>query len=310
MTGGNPASDSSTRGPAAPAWITPLVEAHDVDFGRLLIRRASGGRLLLPVGPCLLRLDGRVVLVDAGFDPGLPERVDGVDWQPPERTPRQQLEQLGLSADDISDVVLTHLHDDHGGGVFDRERGEAVYPNARLHVQELALWQGLDRVARGGERFVSPELLEWLLQHPLTVLHQGDWRLCEELGVWHTGGHTPGHQLALAGEGRLEWVDEPHRRRLAWMPGLDGGAGDLLLGGDLLSLKACLHPDFRTSSDVEPERARECRADLADAVAAGLACWLYHGSAGRRVWRAGSEYRQEGSRTSRSVEGNQSGETK
>jgi len=291
MTGGNPASDSSTRGPAAHAWITALVEARELDFGRLLIRRSSGGRLLLPVGPCLLRLDHRAVLVDAGFDPGLAQRVEGVDWQPPEHTPREQLEALGLSPDDISDVVLTHLHDDHGGGVFDRERGAAVYPNARLHVQELALWQGLDRVARGGERFVSPELLEWLLAHPLTMLHQGDWRLCDSLAVWHTGGHTPGHQIALAGEGRLEWTGGTDGRRLRWRPGPDGGAGDLLLGGDLLSLKASLHPEFRSSSDVEPQRARERREDLAAGVAAGLACWLYHGSAGRRVWRARDDNR-------------------
>jgi glyoxylase-like metal-dependent hydrolase (beta-lactamase superfamily II) len=285
MADGSSAGDSPNHAHTTPEWKTLSVDAHEVDFGRLLIRRNSGGRLLLPVGPCLLRLESRVVLVDAGFDPGLAERVDGVDWQPPQRTTQEQLEALGLTPDDVSDVVLTHLHDDHGGGVFDRVRGEAVYPNARLHVQELALWRGLDRVARGGERFVSPELLEWLLTHPLTVLHQGDWRLCGSLAVWHTGGHTPGHQVALAGEGQLAWLGEGDSRHLAWEPGPDGGRGDLLLGGDLLSLKACLHPDFRTSSDVEPERARERRADLATAVGAGLACWLYHGSAGRRVWR-------------------------
>jgi len=270
----------------------PHFDFHSLDFGRLLIRRSNGGRLLLPVGPCLLRLDGRVVLVDAGFDPGLPERVDGVDWQPPDRTSRQQLEQLGLSPDDISDVVLTHLHDDHGGGVFDRERGGAVYPNARLHVQELALWRGLDRVARGGERFVSAELLEWLDAWPLTVRHHGDWRLCPFVSAYHSGGHTPGHQIVLAGEGCLQ-RSPAHERMpaladveggLTWQP-VGDGSGDLLLGGDLLSLKACFDPAFRTSSDVEPERAHRCRQELAAASRQGLCCYLYHGSAGRRVWR-------------------------
>lgn len=268
----------------------PFGEVHELDFGRLVIPRANGGRLLLPVAPCLLRLAGRVVLVDAGFDPGLAERVDGVEWQRPPREPRAQLEALGLTVDDVADVVLTHLHDDHGSGVFDREREQPVFPNARLHVQELALWRGLDRAARGGERFVSPVLLDWLLQTPRAVHHHGDWRLCDELAVWHTGGHTPGHQVVLAGDGRLSWREDPAggEARLDWSPAGDG-SGDLLLAGDLLSLKACFHPDFRTSSDLEPERARARRAQLAEAAARGLTCYLYHGSPGRRVWRPGQE---------------------
>ncbi len=269
--------------------VFPFGEAHELDHGRLLFQRSGGGRLLLPVAPCLLRLAGRVVMVDAGFDPGLAERVDGVEWQRPAHDLRTQLAALGLTPDDIGDVILTHLHDDHASGVFDREREDAVFPNARIHVQELALWQGLDRAARGGERFVSPVLLDWLLQAPCAVHHHGDWRLCDEVAVTHSGGHTPGHQIVLAGDGHLSRVADPAggEERLRWEMEGDG-AGDLLLGGDLLSLKACFHPDFRTSSDVEPERARERRADLAAASARGLACYLYHGSPGRRIWRLGT----------------------
>gem|GEM_PF-2821975 len=277
------------------AVIQPLFDFHSLDFGRLLFRRADGSRLLLPVAPCVLRLVDRVVLVDAGFDPGLAGRVDGVEWQRPAKDPLEQLSELGITADDVGDVILTHLHDDHGGGVFDRARQAPVFPNARLHVQELALWRGLDRVARGGERFVSGELLEWLDTWPLTERHHGDWRLCDELGVYHTGGHTPGHQIALIGEGRLLRISQddddgsvavpPVELGLRWQPGGDGGAGDLLLGGDLLSLKACFDAGFRTSSDVEPERALLRRQELAAASRAGLRCYLYHGTTGRRLTR-------------------------
>lgn len=259
----------------------PLFAAHEIDFGRLLIQRAAGGRLLLPVAPCLLRMTERVVLVDAGFDPGLAQRLAGVDWQPPSFALDRQLEVLGLTRDDVSDVILTHLHDDHAGGVFDRERGAPVFPNARLHLQELALWRGLDRVARGGERFISAELLEWLGDWPLAVRHHGDWELGGEIQVRHTGGHTPGHQVVLAGEGRLRRGGEGD---LAWERTGDGG-GDLLLGGDLLSLKAAFNPAFRTSSDLEPEVARTRRRELATAADSGLACYLYHGVVGKRFRR-------------------------
>jgi glyoxylase-like metal-dependent hydrolase (beta-lactamase superfamily II) len=257
----------------------------ELDFGRLRIERRGGGRLLLPVAPCLLRQSERVVLVDAGFDAGLAERVPGVEWLRPPRDLAAQLEALGLRPDDVSDVVLTHLHDDHASGVLDHAGGGAAYPNARLHVQELALWRGFERVARGGERFVSFELLEWLDEWPLTVRHHGDWRLCEGIAVYHTGGHTPGHQAVLAGGGALE---RRAAEALEYRPA--GGdptraTDDLLLAGDLLSLKACFDPAFRTSSDVEPGRALARRQDLAAAARAGLNCYLYHGSPGRRIWR-------------------------
>lgn len=271
--------------------VFPLFEACELDFGRLRILRRTGGRLLLPVAPCLLRLTDRVVLVDAGFDPGLAERVEGVEWQRPERDLPRQLADLGLTPDDVGDVVLTHLHDDHASGVFDRVREAPVFPNARLHLQELALWQGLDRVARGGERFVSGTLLDWLGSWPLTVLHHGDWRLCDEVQVSHTGGHTPGHQIVLAGGGTIERRPAPDGDDVLAYGASDGdrvrAGDDLLLGGDLLSLKACFDPAFRTSSDVEPERALARRQQLATAAAAGLACYLYHGAPGRRFWRPG-----------------------
>ncbi len=268
----------------------PLFEIHSLDFGRLLFRRANGSRLLLPVAPAVVRLVDRVVLVDAGFDPGLAGRVEGVEWQRPARDPHDQLKDLGLTVDDVADVILTHLHDDHGGGVFHRQQQAPVFPNARIHVQELALWRGLDRVARGGERFVSGELLEWLDEWPLTQRHHGDWKLCQELSACHTGGHTPGHQVVLLGDGALErdivqgTAGAEVDGGLRWRP-VGDGSGDLLLGGDLLSLKACFDPAFRTSSDVEPERALLRRQELAEAARQGLCCYLYHGSTGRRLWR-------------------------
>jgi glyoxylase-like metal-dependent hydrolase (beta-lactamase superfamily II) len=237
----------------------PGFVATPLDFGRLRIRRSDGRRLLLPVAPCLLQFHGRAVLVDAGFDAGLERRVDEVEWLRPPRDLIEQLSALGLWPDDIGDVILTHLHDDHAGGVLDGASGRPVFPNARIHLQERALEQGFARLARGGERFISGELLEWLAASPLTVRHEGAWSLCEGLGALHSGGHTPGHQVVLAGRGRLTRPDP--QGAIAHQPPEDGE--DLLLGGDLLPLAAAFEPGFRTSSDAEPEAALARRRELA-----------------------------------------------
>lgn len=260
-----------------------LLEAHPIDFGRLRIRRKDGRWMLLPVAPCLLKIGSRAVLVDAGFDPGLEKRVDGVEWRRPKADLVEQLGALGLWPDDVADVILTHLHDDHASGVLDHATGRPVFPNARVHVQDLALWKGLERVARGGERFVSGELLEHLASSPSTVGHHGDWSLCEGVGVFHSGGHTPGHQIVYAGTGALRRPD-PAGGFVHEPPAADG---DLLLAGDLLSLKVCFDPGFRTSSDVDPETALLRRRELARL--SGVAHYLYHAPPSGRFHRQEAE---------------------
>ena len=42
----------------------------------------------------------------------------------------------GVSPDDINHVVLTHMHNDHVGGLVDGA-GAAVFRNAQLHVAEV-----------------------------------------------------------------------------------------------------------------------------------------------------------------------------
>jgi len=45
----------------------------------------------------------------------------------PEETAVRQIERLGFSPEDVSDIVLTHMHFDHCGGIPD-------FPHARVHV--------------------------------------------------------------------------------------------------------------------------------------------------------------------------------
>ena len=73
----------------------------------------------------LLKGPGRRVLVDAGF-----YRQKFLDsWKPADyRRPSDALRGLGLSADSITDVIVSHVHWDHLDGAD-------LFPNARVWIQ-------------------------------------------------------------------------------------------------------------------------------------------------------------------------------
>ncbi|GAA3591263.1 N-acyl homoserine lactonase family protein [Nonomuraea rosea] len=138
--------------------------------------------------------DEHTVVVDTGIAPGRAARVPGIDYR---CSPVTALAELGVSAESVDHVVLTHLHYDHTGTA--RE-----FPRARYVVQqaELDYWSGpwAGRIAR--ER--------WLLEDgDLAHLRaagkegrvravDGDAPVVPGLSVHLVGGHTAGMQVVRA----------------------------------------------------------------------------------------------------------------
>jgi len=72
------------------------------------------------------REDGRPVLFDAGF-----HRKEFLDaWNPSSFvTPAEAVRRFGVSPDSIGDVIVSHVHWDHMGGID-------LFPNARIWIQK------------------------------------------------------------------------------------------------------------------------------------------------------------------------------
>lgn len=84
----------------------------------------------------LLRGHGRTIVVDAGNgDKMSPKQREIYQIESREGRLLQSLSQLGCQADDVTDVLLTHLHFDHCGGLT-RADGSLTFPRARHYVQE------------------------------------------------------------------------------------------------------------------------------------------------------------------------------
>ncbi len=82
---------------------------------------------------------GRGMLVDAGIG-----KLLGLDGKPllTAGFTAASLRAAGIAPGEVETVLVSHIHPDHIGGLFD-EDDQAVFPNARYHVsrEELAFWE-------------------------------------------------------------------------------------------------------------------------------------------------------------------------
>ena len=76
----------------------------------------------------VLKSEKDVIVVDTGYDYDEAKRRD----RPIQRAPYEALKAINIEASDVTDVIITHLHYDHAGGLKD-------FPNAKFHLQETEM---------------------------------------------------------------------------------------------------------------------------------------------------------------------------
>lgn len=136
----------------------------------------------------LLRQGERVILVDTGYD----EAEGSARQRPIRMDARTALAPMGLTPEDITEVIVTHLHYDHAGGLH-------LFPNAKLHMQavEMAFATG-PQMCCDGQRaaYTADHVCEAIkrLYSGKVAFHQGEAQIAEGVTVHHIGGHTAGLQ--------------------------------------------------------------------------------------------------------------------
>lgn len=181
--------------------------------------------------------DGRVILVDAGIGPA---DAPAKSWAPvPGRLP-DELAAAGITLDEVTTVVLTHLHTDHVGWAV--TGGVPLFQQAEYLLQQAEL-DALDQINPAlRERIIEP-----LRSHDQLRLLSGDTSLPGPVRVVATPGHTPGHQSVL-----VTSAD----RTLAV-------TGDLLVHAVQL-----VAPELPYGHEMDPDAARESRIALLTQLAA------------------------------------------
>lgn len=160
-------------------------------------------RIQMTMRALLIQGNERRVLIDNGVGHKYDRKFAGMFCIDHSRTSLEKsLSEIGLTAKEITDVVLTHLHFDHCGGSTRREGSQVVptFPRARYYVQKQQYEHALKRNERDRASYL-PENFEPLKAAGQLVLLDGPTMLFPCIEALVVGGHTPGQQLVRISDG-------------------------------------------------------------------------------------------------------------
>lgn len=265
-------SDGDRTGPVAEGFVlnAPLSEVQDAYAGWGL----PEGHSNTPFNPTLIRTGGRTVLVDTG--------VGAAAARQPGATAgflTRRLAAIGVAADDVDLVIISHFHGDHVNGLVSPAGGLA-FRNAEISVpaSEWSFWTNDDERARApaGRLRDLFENTERVFGPFVDRVQTHAWD--EEVVPGVTAIGTPGHSI-----GHTSYLVESGDERLFLIQDVSNHPA--------VSLQ---HPGWHLAFDQDPVAAeRTRRATLEWLADEGLQVQGFHFPfPGRgRVERAGDGYR-------------------
>ncbi|WP_280424081.1 MBL fold metallo-hydrolase [Nocardia carnea] len=199
-----------------------------------------------PLNVAVVRSGDRTILIDSGLGtefPGFPRAGQLA----------MRLDAAGIDPASVTDVVLTHLHMDHIGGLLvDGLRGR-LRSDLRVHLAaaEAEFWEAPD-FSRTAMPAPVPEVLRTTASRFLDM-YRGQLRPFETehevapgVLIRRTGGHTPGHSIV-----RLE------------------SRGDrLTFAGDAVFQPGFDNPEWHNGFEHDPEESARVRIRLLKELAA------------------------------------------
>ncbi|MDA8403936.1 MAG: MBL fold metallo-hydrolase [Desulfobacteraceae bacterium] len=165
-----------------------------------MIPADSENRIPMTSRSLVIQGGGRVILVDTGIGDKLPEKfkkIYGIAVSA--HSMDERLAPVGLSAADITDVILTHLHFDHAGGSTTLAGGKVTpaFPNATYYVQN-SQWELARHPSLRDRSSYIPDNFLPLLEHKVLRLLDGPVTdFFEGIDLIVTNGHTTGQQHPL-----------------------------------------------------------------------------------------------------------------
>jgi glyoxylase-like metal-dependent hydrolase (beta-lactamase superfamily II) len=185
-------------GVAAVDRAPPTYEVYAVRYATLPRFRVSGliagadtsRRMDIAMMVWVIQGGGRTVLVDAGF-----HRDDFVNrWHPTDFSlPSEAIGKLGLKAEDVTDVIISHVHWDHLDGID-------LFPRAKVWIQREEFEHHLDSSGVVKDRAIDAgdaKLLAGIARDGRVMLVEGDGKeIIPGITVYTGGKHTFASQFA------------------------------------------------------------------------------------------------------------------
>ena len=162
----------------------------------------DANRIKLATRHLLLESENKKIIIDTGMGNKWDKKSKTIYSVDEKLSMDVALKERGLKAEDITDVLLTHLHFDHTGGSTIQNKGkvEPAFPNARYFVQK----QNFDWASKPSERDKSSYLKENfvpLFEAGVLEFVIGNTNLDDEIEVIVINGHTFGQQMIKISQG-------------------------------------------------------------------------------------------------------------
>jgi glyoxylase-like metal-dependent hydrolase (beta-lactamase superfamily II) len=153
------------------------------------LQQRPAGSLLVEVQPFVIITSKDILLIDTGL--GFSNNG--------EMQIHSNLKANNIQPEQVTKVMMSHLHKDHAGGVSKRDRlghFSLAFPNATYYIQKKEMAFATDT---GFPSFMTDEIN--VLQHaPNVEWLDGEGKIDGYISYWLSSGHSPYHQVFLIEE--------------------------------------------------------------------------------------------------------------
>src|SRR5215831_11344245 len=233
------------------------------------------GRLKMSIHALVIEASGRRILVDTCLGNDKPRDIPG--WSNRQGPFLRDLADAGFARETIDTVICTHLHVDHVGWNTMLVDGHwaPTFPNARYLIgrTEYEYWSRQETNSQA--RLAFADSVQPIFSAGLVDLVATDERLCAEVSLTPTLGHTPGHvSVRIVSRGE-----------------------EALITGDFIHHPCQLaKPEWASAADFDPAASTHTRRDTFHRLAQTPTLVIgthFSGPTAGRVVRDGDAYRLE-----------------
>ena len=187
------------------------------------------GSLLVEVQPFLVITSKDILLLDTGL--GFNDRAEH------KMQLHCNLEKNGIKPEEVTKVLLSHLHKDHAGGVsLEGDHSRLSLPNATYYVQKRELDFAMEK---GLPSFIPQELAALSNAAQVVLLNDDDGMIGDYITYHCTGAHSPHHQVF--------WIKENNET--------------VFFGADDAPQLQQMKIRYKTKYDYQPDKAMNLRRE-------------------------------------------------
>ena len=234
----------------------------------------ENGRLRMSIHTFLVETPERRIVVDTclGNDK---ENRHIPHWNNMQTRFLSDIAAAGYPRESVDTVLCTHLHVDHVGWNTMKVGGTWIptFPNARYLMGRTEYEHWSTNLSRPDMQHILADSVTPIVEAGLATLVETDHRLCPEISLIPTIGHTPGHvSVRISSRGE-----------------------EALITGDFMHHPCQIaHPEWSTNADSDRDQGIRTRLDMFEKLAGTPTLVIgthFAGATAGRIVRDGDDYR-------------------